>query len=63
MKSYSQQNYPCSIKVRIRFDNGTLMVDYIKGLNPGHALWLAWQNWPAAIVINELPVRRLSAQG
>ena len=49
MKSYEEQNYNYSIDIEIDFRDGTgLHYDSIKGLNRGHALYLARQNWPGA---------------
>ncbi len=56
MKNYNQQRYPCSILVCLDFGDGEREIDEIKGLNPGHALWRAIWNWPAAEKIERLPV-------
>lgn len=56
MKTYQEQNYPVSVKVRVHRQfhwadrNGYYysFVDHIKGLNPGHALYLAGLNWEGA---------------
>jgi len=50
MKSYFQQKYPVSVKVEVWFDHSgeDTMIDEIKGLNAGHAFYLARLNWPDA---------------
>jgi hypothetical protein len=45
MKDYSEQKYRVSITVRIVWADGMVHVDEIKGLNIGHALYLACLNW------------------
>ena len=47
---YAQQQYPVSITVLVTWSDGLTHVDEIKGLNPGHALYLARLNWPDARV-------------
>ena len=52
MKSFDEQKYTCTIKVQITFeDSNDIYTDEIKGLNPGHALYLARLNWPDASAI------------
>jgi len=54
MKSYHEQNYPVSINVSVTFslfDEDDTFEDSIKGLNEGHALYLARLNWPDAVII------------
>jgi hypothetical protein len=46
MKTFEQQNYPCTIQVIYGDFGGPYYHDEIKGLNPGHALWRAIENWP-----------------
>ena len=50
MKTYNEQSYKTSILVNITFDNGYTFEDGIKGLNIGHALYLARQNWEGATI-------------
>lgn len=50
-KTYWEQNYKHSQVVRVVFEDGTEFDDEIKGLNKGHALYLAKLNWPGAEVI------------
>lgn len=55
MKAYHEQRYPVAIDVLVAIHNpdGTVCeswVDGIKGLNVGHALYLARLNWPACTV-------------
>jgi hypothetical protein len=45
VKGYHEQNYPVSLSVRVRWNDGLVHEDEVKGLNPGHALSLAWDNW------------------
>ena len=47
-KSYFDQQYKHSQPVRVTFEDGTSMYDAVKGLNAGHALWRAGENWPGA---------------
>lgn len=49
---YSEQRYPVSIAVRVEWADGLTHKDEVKGLNTGHALWRAWQNWPDATIIS-----------
>ena len=51
VKGYFDQNYPCSVEVLVTFDDGDSFVDGIKGLNVGHALYLARLNWDGASVV------------
>lgn len=51
MKSYGSQRYGTEVWVMVHFD-GFAMVDAIKGLNKGHALWRARQNWTDAELIS-----------
>jgi len=48
MKTYEEQNYKHSQLVRVIFEDGSEMEDEIKGLNKGHALYLARKNWEGA---------------
>jgi len=47
MLDYDDQNYPYVLPVIVYFDNHSWS-DAIKGLNKGHALYLAYKNWPSA---------------
>ncbi len=49
-KSYEEQKYKHSQCVRVILEDGQDFEDEIKGLNKGHALWLAEKNWPGAKV-------------
>lgn len=51
-KPYGAQRYPVAITVRVIFPEfpDAPLVDGVKGLNAGHALWRARQNWPNASV-------------
>lgn len=54
MKDYYEQNYPISIDVRVTFKTAfglDTFTDSIKGLNEGHALYLARINWEDAASI------------
>ena len=51
MKTYIEQAYKTSIKVLVTYPNDTF-IDYIKGLNTGHALHLARQNWEGAQIVS-----------
>lgn len=53
-KDYGQQAYPVSIKVQVTWPDGSSLVDDIKGLNKGHALFRAKENWPDASEIKFL---------
>jgi len=50
-KSFGEQSYGTTIKVRVKFKDGTTHTDEVKGLNAGHALARARSNWPGAAVI------------
>lgn len=45
---YQEEKYPISIDVMIVWSDDDSHADSIKGLNEGHAVWRAWQNWPSA---------------
>jgi hypothetical protein len=48
---YVDQNFPCSIKVCVTFESsGDSFVDWVKGLNSGHALYRARWNWEGATI-------------
>jgi hypothetical protein len=50
IKGFSEQRYPVTVNVRVTWPDGDTELDQIKGLNPGHALHLARENWPGARV-------------
>lgn len=50
MKTFAQQKYPFTLKVIALWADGLSHIDEIKGLNKGHALKLARENWPDAMV-------------
>ncbi len=50
MKGFYEQKYKCIVAVRVKYDFMDWFEDEIKGLNDGHALYLARVNWPGAIV-------------
>jgi hypothetical protein len=47
-KGYFDQAYAWSVPVKVVWSNGLVHYDAVKGLNPGHALYLARENWPDA---------------
>lgn len=47
-KDFSEQAYPYTQRVRVTFDDGTSIRDQVKGLNQGHAMARARDNWPGA---------------
>ena len=47
-RGYDDLRYPVSIDVRVSWADGLVHFDSIKGLSEGHALYLAWLNWPDA---------------
>ena len=47
-KGYSEQAYKTSIRVKVKFKDGTTITDSVKGMNEGHALTRAKSNWPGA---------------
>ena len=49
MKGYQEQKYPVTISVRVKWADLT-HYDCVKGLNIGHALYLARRNWAGAII-------------
>jgi hypothetical protein len=50
MKTYYEQKYKHSIEILVKYHNDS-WIDGIKGLNKGHALYLARLNWPGAKII------------
>lgn len=49
-KGYAQQKYPTSLPVKAYTEPGVPFYDEIKGLNKGHALYNAKNNWPGVDV-------------
>jgi hypothetical protein len=49
-KGYHEQNYPHSQPVRVTMPDGSSFVDAVKGMNAGHAMWRARDNWPGASI-------------
>lgn len=49
-KGYAEEKYPISMPVRVEWkgEPSNIFADEIKGLNPGHALWRAKDNWAGA---------------
>jgi len=49
MKTYQEQNYPVSVRVSVKIycplTGINRWIEEFKGLNPGHALWMAKQNY------------------
>lgn len=58
MKGYYEQKYPLSIDVRVIFSDSDAIEDSIKGLNAGHALYLARKNWDCAMAIEFLGITK-----
>lgn len=52
MKEYDEQNYPISLALVLRFDDGEEWEDGIKGLNIGHALYRVRWNWPGVTIVS-----------
>jgi hypothetical protein len=50
-KTFGEQEFKTTIKVKVKFKDGTTHIDEVKGLNEGHALARARSNWPGAAVI------------
>ncbi len=49
--TFYNQNYPVTIQILCITDNWNCWLDEIKGLNAGHALWRARDNWPHAEIV------------
>ena len=47
-KDFSEQAFKESARVRVRWPDGMTHVDEVKGMNQGHAVWRAMQNWIGA---------------
>ncbi len=45
---FDEQRFSTTIKVKVTWPDGLTHEDEIKGLNLGHALWRARNNWPDA---------------
>jgi len=50
-KDFQEQQYKETIKVKVKFKDGSTHKDEVKGLNKGHALARAKSNWPGAAVV------------
>lgn len=50
MKGFFEERFPVTIKVRVTFSDGSTHEDEIKGLNVGHALYRARDNWEGAAI-------------
>tara|TARA_R110002096_G_scaffold332972_1_gene526988 strand:- start:246 stop:569 length:324 start_codon:yes stop_codon:yes gene_type:complete len=50
-KDFQEQKYKETIKVKVKFKDGSTHTDEVKGLNKGHALARAKSNWPGSAVI------------
>tara|TARA_R110002012_G_scaffold254081_1_gene433150 strand:- start:4 stop:330 length:327 start_codon:yes stop_codon:yes gene_type:complete len=50
-KDFHDQKYKTTIKVKVKFKDGSTHRDEVKGMNEGHALARARSNWPGAAVI------------
>jgi|GEM_PF-3305563 len=48
-KPYGEQRYAWAVPVKVTWEDGSVHHDAVKGLNPGHALYRARENWPDAI--------------
>jgi hypothetical protein len=48
---YSESRFSYDLPVRVTFKGNDVVEDAVKGLNKGHALARAWQNWPDATKI------------
>jgi len=47
-KPFDEQMFPAQISVRVEFPNGQVFEDAVRGMNVGHALGRAVDNWPGA---------------
>ncbi|MHC4458561.1 MAG: hypothetical protein ACYS0I_16035 [Planctomycetota bacterium] len=47
MKTYKERKYPIEALVKVSYP-GNVWIDGIDGLNLGHAVWRARQNWKRA---------------
>ena len=50
-KGYAEQKYSVSVPVSVRWKDGLVHTDRVKGMNVGHALARARDNWPDATVV------------
>lgn len=57
LKGYDQQQFKTAIKVQVQFPGDKPFIDAIKGLNAGHAMMLAKQNWPGAQIKSLGPLK------
>jgi hypothetical protein len=49
-KGHAEQKFKVSVPVKVQWKDGSVLFDEIKGLNQGHALTRARDNWPDATV-------------
>jgi hypothetical protein len=49
-RGFGTERYPKTVKVKVTMPDGDVFEDEIKGLNKGHAIGRALQNWPGATV-------------
>ena len=49
-KGFDEQKFPHSYAVEVKWPDGMTHTDEVKGLNEGHALWRAKNNWEGADV-------------
>ena len=54
-KGYHEQNFSSSVPVKVTFEDGTSHIDAVKGLNRGHAIARAVENWPGAQIEEATP--------
>ena len=47
---FGEQQLPSTLRVRVKWKDGTQMVDEVKGLTPKHALEAAHRNWEGATI-------------
>ena len=52
MKGFHAEKYPISLTLVLCFSDGEQWEDGIKGLNVGHALWRARQNWDGVTIVS-----------
>lgn len=71
-KAYTETSYPYSLSVLVKFPDGGVLRDEIKGMNAPHAMERARRNWPAATDItptaiseapNPAPVAAMAESG
>lgn len=52
MRGYYAERYQVSLSLVLCFEDGVTWEDGIKGLNIGHALWRACQNWDGVTIVS-----------